>query len=114
MRCWFCQSLAVWLAGWLLQPASLVGLASLNVLRAIARVCVSHRLRRHIDAVHLLHRPHHCKSCPARFAAASDLRAHVDQVHLKRKPFGCDMCGSRFGRRSHLKSHRAKIHGTKD
>jgi hypothetical protein len=60
-------------------------------------------LRAH-QHLHAIHRPFHCKSCPASFARNHDLKRHV-KMH-DRKAWKCLGCEKIFSRRDAIKRHK--------
>lgn len=98
----------------------------------------AHRLKLHIDAVHLGVRKHLCDWCPAAFATTSALNKHIlshtdernfkcqfcekafhskgnlqthIRTHTGEKPFTCDICGKSFSDQSYLGKHK-RLHDT--
>jgi Zinc finger, C2H2 type len=71
-----------------------------------------YNLRAH-QRIHALHRPFHCKICPASFARNHDLKRHV-RLHDK-KAWKCGGCLKIFSRRDAIKRHKngSKARGSK-
>lgn len=67
---------------------------------------------RHINEVHLGHRPHKCDfpGCESAFKNRSGLKQHARTVHEKARPFKCTLCNSAFGQRNHLTQHVLVVH----
>ena len=59
---------------------------------------------RHIQAVHLGERPHHCPHCSQAFSRSSELKTHIQAVHLGLK-HRCPHCHKVFCRSSDLTRH---------
>ena len=64
----------------------------------------SHRLKFHIDAVHLGLKPHLCELCPAAFATKSTLNKHR-LSHTNERNFKCQFCEKAFHTKGNLETH---------
>ncbi|CDF37157.1 unnamed protein product [Chondrus crispus] len=67
---------------------------------------------RHVNEVHLGHRPHKCNfpGCDSAFKNRSGLKQHARTVHEKARPYKCTQCDSAFGQRNHLTQHVLVVH----
>ena len=67
---------------------------------------------RHVNEVHLGHRPHKCNfaGCDSAFKNRSGLKQHARTVHEKARPYKCTQCHSAFGQRNHLTQHVLVVH----
>ena len=78
------------------------------------RVCVCHNrtfrdkytcARHERDYRQVVHRPHTCKRCVAKFRFKSQLRKHVKDVHSTSRVFCCNTCRLETNRRFNLTRH---------
>ncbi|KOB68593.1 Uncharacterized protein OBRU01_18106, partial [Operophtera brumata] len=65
-------------------------------------------LARHVDAVHVMRRPHACAVCRRAFTRAEHLQSHM-RLHTTPASLLCDKCGAACASAAALRSHR-RIH----
>jgi len=64
----------------------------------------AHRLKFHIDTVHLGIKKHLCQWCPAAFATTSSLKKHI-LTHTGERNFKCPFCEKAFHSKCNLEKH---------
>ena len=64
----------------------------------------AHRLKFHIDTVHLGIKKHLCQWCPAAFATTSSLKKHI-LSHTGERNFKCQFCEKAFHSKGNLEKH---------
>ncbi len=68
------------------------------------------KLQRHIKAVHLKIKDHHCGDCEWSFSSNAELQQHIKAVHDKIKDHHCDDCDASFSTNSQLQTHIKAVH----
>jgi len=77
---------------------------SLTCDRCEYKCKTAHRLKFHIDAVHLGIKRHLCQWCPAAFATSSSLNKHI-LTHTDERKFKCPFCEKAFHSKGNLEKH---------
>eukprot|EP00190_Bangiopsis_sp_CCMP1999_P004685 CAMPEP_0198727336 /NCGR_PEP_ID=MMETSP1475-20131203/4096_1 /TAXON_ID= ORGANISM="Unidentified sp., Strain CCMP1999" /NCGR_SAMPLE_ID=MMETSP1475 /ASSEMBLY_ACC=CAM_ASM_001111 /LENGTH=432 /DNA_ID=CAMNT_0044489363 /DNA_START=183 /DNA_END=1481 /DNA_ORIENTATION=+ len=65
---------------------------------------------RHLNNVHLNHKPYQCTQCDRSFSRRAHVAEHISAVHEDRRDRVCSECGAKFRTQSKLTRHHKTVH----